>query len=512
MDQPQQDDTTVNTDNQGPDVSADQATPISVNFTPEPNEASSYQGDGASTQQDPVTDGVPNSEGSSWTPEVSNEQMLESAEEQIKAADPQSINEELAIFESEIVAEQQEPVATENITPSGGSDPMDQIMSRAEESNAEVISEPAEAETTEIPSGEIESDQELANGPDSHQDTSSEPLTESTEASTEASESAEPSVTDPIPVTMEPNAFTQAPIPQEENSSTSDNGALINDVFMPTAVAAAAASGSSGANAITGTPEPSTIESSQDAMLTNQKVQQAHKPKSSKGKLVAVVVLVTLLLAGGSVAAYMFSQKSNDDTKQPQNTSEEVKDDEKIGDSDDVTNTSLTSRPGDKVEAVALDDYKAACGTGGLVTNATAYAGVSPHKIAIFEKGSDDKFALSLISFKDKTWSADPANVTSGQLVGCIARKVASEVKLKSCPITDSTTKVTTNVDFYSTKYTVDVVEAKTGKKVTSFENSSTSTTCPTAAVYNKADPKIFAGFDLITLEASLKDSVTKTI
>jgi hypothetical protein len=72
---------------------------------------------------------------------------------------------------------------------------------------------------------------------------------------------------------------------------------------------------------------------------------------------------------------------------------------------------------------------------------------------------------------------------------------------------------VTVDVDFYSTSYNVDVYEAKTGTKLGTYATASTATTtCPTTAVYDKADPKIFADMDMTAFEAGLKEYVTKTL
>jgi hypothetical protein len=502
MDQPQDDDANVNNDGQVLNLDTEQL--VNNGFVAEPStEEPVFSGEASIRPQDQITYEMPADAGApevfSTQPEYGNEQMVEAAEHQIEDASPQTTSEELAEVGSEIEAFEATLVPEVPVPTSSGNDPMEQILSGSA------------SENQEISAGEIEPDPEMVNAPLPTEQTYSNPqLSLDTEAQQSESAQSVP-VAEAMPVSVEPASVPVQNNPEVPQAAmpTPTTGGMINDVFVPSAVAAATAAGSSGANAITGTPEPSTVESSQDAMLANQKAQMPHKPKG-KGLLIAVVVLVTLLLAGGAVAAYMMSQDSKDDTSSTALNSSPT--DDIASNKTDSASASSTSRPGEKVEAVALDDYKAACAAGGLVTNAAAYAGASPHPIAMFEKGSDDKFALTLISFKDKTWSADPAKVTSAQLVGCIARKATSEVKLKSCPITDSTTKVTTNVDFYSTKYDVSVVEAKTGKAVSTFENSSSSTTCPTTAVYNKADPKIFAGFDLITLEASLKDPVTKTL
>lgn len=484
MDQPNKDDNT-NTDSTVPEQpQVEQPTQINVTVA--------SQGEVVDAVTPPMSP-VASPEVPVATESPSAEVMLETAEQNVLDAEPQSSADELAIVESEIgsfvpdanpaspaIDGASQPSVTEG---NGGVDPMQQIISQDEEPtqasvNTEQVAEAPVAEPQTEPMQETAVEHPIETQADANMEVSVEP-NDSTEASSVA-----PVAIDTIQVGSHPES------------------PMVNDVIAPSVVAAATAAGSVGENAITGTPEPSTVESSQMAPLANQMSQQPAKHKSGKGKLILLVTLVTLLFAGAAVAAYIMSSSDNKTSK------DESQQTENVGTESD--NTPVV--PAVEIVAKALDDYKTICADGGLVSNATAYSGASPHPVVLFEKGSDDKFAQSLVSFKDKTWAADPAKVTSGQLVTCIARKADTEVKLKTCPITDSATKVTANVDFYSSKYTVDVYEAKTGKKLTTFENSSVSTICPTSATYSKADPKIFAGFDLVALETSLKDTVTKTL
>ncbi len=570
MDQPQQGDDDANQSvNDGAmqddqSQNTDESTPITDNVESADGETNDeFSSPNESEMNDAVMDGVP----SSGEPVQAD---IQAAEEQVAEAMPQSTADELAQVADELqhMASTEEPAATDEPetqadTPveegmpvySDGSDPMDQIM-HDEETNGDSERSEQPSLTPPVENADEASEHEVLDPNAFNADTDSTQTDENTQSDQsdaspeEASivdqpfseETAEEVVGDPVvdavendqsdddsEPTMNSDTPVEAPISgganndaismandaELEKTAEVNLGAMINDVIAPTAVAVASSVGTAGENAITGTPETSTVESAQGAALANQKEHMATKPKSSKMFLVLIVTLVTLLFGGGAVAAYMLRSDPEPTTNSEvqENATDNTEAVESDGDTTpnaDALPVTTTSSPGEKVDAKALDDYKAACATGGLISNATAYAGVAPHPIVVFEKGSDDKFALSLVSFKDKTWSADATKVTSGQLVACIARKVASEKKLKSCPITDSVTKVTANVDFYSSSYTVDVYEAKTGKKVTSFENASISTSCPTNAAYNKADPKIYAVFDQIALETSLKDSVTK--
>ena len=89
---------------------------------------------------------------------------------------------------------------------------------------------------------------------------------------------------------------------------------------------------------------------------------------------------------------------------------------------------------------------------------------------------------------------------------------IAVKKKIKTCPITDPTTKVTSNVDYYSASYTVDVYNAKTGAKLNSYESPSIVTDCPTTATYDKTNPKIVAKYDLVSVETLIKPDVTKAL
>jgi hypothetical protein len=217
-----------------------------------------------------------------------------------------------------------------------------------------------------------------------------------------------------------------------------------------------------------------------------------------------------------AVAAYLLQPKKDDANTKTSQTTQQA--DEKAAATDTAateksgaTAVASTPAPGETVTAKALDDYKAACG-GGTVLNATEYKGASPHPVVFFEKGSDDKYAMSVVAFKDKTWAADATKVSSGQLAVCVSEKTASEKKIKTCPITDPTTKVTSNIDYYSANYTVDVYNAKTGAKLNSYESPSIVTECPTTATYDKTNPKIVAKYDLVSVETLIKPDVTKTL
>lgn len=535
------------------DNGTDNATPVNV----------TVQSDDDSQVTDPVLDGVP----SSGEPvEVAVEvPSVETAEEIVAEALPQSTADELAAVASELesMATSGTPVDQAQPSPSSNTDtydndPMQQIMQEANESTESVpyteppessddmqdepvsIDEPTTAQsesaeesvTSDTDQGSMETENEYGertapvtdNAQSAEPSMPTEPVS-SQESVTETDNEAQdspieapdlPAEENPVneevsneqnsPVAMEvseaPASETESPVVEMEESAV--EASAVNEVVTPSVVSAAIAAGTSGENAITGSPEARAT----DAEQPPQQQPAVPKQKSSKVMIVVVVALVTLLFGGGAVAAYMMQPEESEDTNTSVNSDSDS--DQDTGDETNETATAAdTASPGEKVEAKALDDYKAACSKGGMVTNATVYGGDPPHPVVVFEKGSDEKFAQSLISFKDTTWSAVASKVAGGQLVTCIARKSGTEVKLKNCPITDSVTKVTADVAFHSSKYTVDLYEASTGKMVNSFENSSISTACPTNAVYNKADPKIYAVFDQVALETSLSPYVT---
>jgi hypothetical protein len=439
--------------------------------------------------------------------------------------EPQASSEDSQQPES---TESQEPAQSESAEATD--QPSEEVSSGPDAGSMETENEygegPAQTEVTDQPAETQSSEESSATTEESSMSDASsqvppaeEPMSETpVEAPAEepqtplVEESTAQEETVSMPLSAEPSSSMGSAEPVAPAEETAAVASEVNDVVTPSIVAAAVAAGTSGDNAITGTPESSSVEATQES----PKQSGIPKQKSNKLMIVAVVSLITLLFGGGAVAAYMMQPEKTEDSNSSatvDESTEETQEDRGQTAADTPADaTTDTATPGEKVEAKTLDDYKAACSTGGMVTNATAYGGASPHPIVVFEKGSDDKFAQSLVSFKDTTWSAVASKVTGGQLVACIARKAGSEVKLKDCPITDSVTKVTADVAFHSSKYTVDVYEALTGKKVTSFENSSIATTCPTNAVYNKADPKIYAVFDQVALEASLKTVVTAAL
>lgn len=281
-------------------------------------------------------------------------------------------------------------------------------------------------------------------------------------------------------------------VPSAKTNATTTNTGLISDVVTPSAVAAAIADGTAGTNAITGTPEVAPT----GAAATGASAVRTQNTK--KGLLIVVVTLVTLLFGGAAVAAYMLQPKQESADQTNQSSQQQV-----------VSN-SLTT---DEVDvSVAIDSLKALCSGGTAVADADPYTGNGVHPIAVYLKGGDEKFAQEAVDFTDATWVPDSATPLTTQLVACVSRTAGSEKKLKTCPITDATTKVTSNVDFYSSTYSIDVYESATGKKVTTFTNTSTDVACPTTAVVDKIDPKVFATYDLTSLEASLKTYVTAKI
>lgn len=416
-------------------------------------------------------------------------------DETVAQSIPVAVPDELAHVASELESMSAQQVAEEPVAPlaeqdqadspsqlaSSGYDPMDQINAQeAAPSVAETEQFVGDMQVAEAPQEVVDESSELS-------DTSNVPVAEDASGTQEVPSAPETPVAVNEAVTM----ANQAVLEQEPARNP---GELINDVIVPSAVAAAVAGGTAGENAITGTPEAAGTGVVQPVVMA-----APHVKKSKKGLLILVVTLVVLLFGGAAVAVYMMQPKTKTTTPSTSATSTPAH------------AVTVTPAPGETATAKALDDYKVACG-GGTVTNATDYKGASPHPVVFFEKGSDSKYAMSVVAFKDKTWAADATKVTTGQLAVCVSEKVAAEKKLKACPITDATTKVTTNVDYYSTTYTVDVYNAKTGAKVNSYESPSVDTTCPTTAVYDKASPKIVAKYDLTSLETLIKPDVTKVL
>ncbi|MCA9347370.1 hypothetical protein KC930_02185 [Candidatus Saccharibacteria bacterium] len=439
------------------------------------------------------------------------EPNLEEAEKEVLDANPQTSNEELAEVQSalqtfEAKADNEEVQVDEGL-PHGeespaavGVDPMEQIQAQEAESMSS-LQNSTTSDSSEMPSGET-SDETQGGETESLNENNQIPPQATEDKDTMMSLEAEPTMNNEE-AAKESIAETQAQEPVEEDAvvaqEVSTNSAM-DEIVAPSAVAAAEAAGTAGSNAITGTPETAKTE---NAQVIQADVKPAKKPSSKRGLLVAIVVLVTLLLAGGAVAYYFLQPKDSNNTENNNSNSGNT--------SNVLLDTNTTSSPGDTVEAATLDDYKASCG-GGKVTNASAYAGDSPHKVVFFEQGSDSKYAMSLVEFADTTWAADSKDVTSGQVVVCVSRKAGSETKLKACPITDPETKVTVDVDYYSTTYDIAVYNAQTGESLGTFESASTDTVCPTTAVYDKADPMIFASYDLADVESLIKDIVTKKV
>lgn len=424
-----------------------------------------------------------------------SEQSVASAEEHVAEAVPQAASDELASVASELEAMEAQNFDNETVSVPviTGVDPMQQIQANETTELNETTEQPQATETSEPTYDE----------PVSEAPVNEEPVPETMPVSAE--------IPDVNAVSVEPaieNSFETEPIVASDTVTPIDSqqtGPMINDVFAPSSTAVAESLGTAGSNAITGTPETTSTNDAFAAASTTNSPQE----KSKKGILILVVMLVTMLFGGAAVAAYLSSSKESDEDKDLPVATQDIQ----LSTAEEPAKDTVSSTPvpGENVTAVALDDYKVACG-GGKVLNAATYAGASVHPIVMFEKGSDDKFAQNILAFKDATWSVNTGDITSGQLVGCISIKTGSENKLKSCPITDPTTKVVANVDFYSAVYVVDIYNAKTGAKIGTFESASVATDCPTTAIYDKAEPKIYANYDLTALETVLKDYVTKAL
>ena len=137
------------------------------------------------------------------------------------------------------------------------------------------------------------------------------------------------------------------------------------------------------------------------------------------------------------------------------------------------------------------------------VTNASPYTGTDIHPTVVFEE-SAGIYEASARSFKDTSLSSTTLQPSGVQLVGCVTRDTsfAGNV-LKTCPIPDAK-KVTVNVDYISAKYTLDVFEATTGKKVGTSKLASTSSTCPEIASFTTPDPKVFVAPETADVEAAI--------
>lgn len=154
--------------------------------------------------------------------------------------------------------------------------------------------------------------------------------------------------------------------------------------------------------------------------------------------------------------------------------------------------------------ASSSSDFSVLC-EGGSISNAADYR--APYKVAAFSMKSDKPYpSWSSESLPyDSTFRAEYDKHETLNVVACLDEQKDTAVKSKSCEFTSSGQKV--SIDYYSIKYKLTLIEAKTGRVIDESKTvNGPANTCPSFVSYNKEDPRLHADPDEGALELALKE------
>lgn len=248
-------------------------------------------------------------------------------------------------------------------------------------------------------------------------------------------------------------------------------------------------------NVITGSPEAAPQQTGEAEIALEPPANSV----SNKGLLIAIVIIVTILFGGAAVVAFLFQNRSNSSNQESSQSSESTDDSESL----------VSSAPAQQTSSnLTFASFSGVC-TNTPVADASAYEGTGPHPLLVFDKVGT-QFQAQDIAFTDAKWAPLINDPSSTRLVACVQAKLASEKKLKSCPVPVLNGTATTSVDLYSVSYTVDVYEAQTARKVAGIELPSETTDCPAQPSFDASNPKIYAKYSKASFESALSDVVTK--
>lgn len=284
--------------------------------------------------------------------------------------------------------------------------------------------------------------------------------------------------------TSMPETTSMQSTPTENEPMTAGN------VLMPTPAEAPQP-----LNVITGSPEAAPQQTSESEIALEPPADSV----SNKGLLIAIVIIVTILFGGAAVVAFLFQNRTNSSNQESSQSSESADDSES-----QVSNAPAQQTPSN----LTFASFGGVCANT-PVADASAYEGTGPHPLLVFDK-IGTQFQAQDIAFTDAKWAPLINDPSSTRLVACVQAKLASEKKLKSCPVPGLNGTAATSVDLYSVSYTVDVYEAQTARKVAGIELPSETTDCPSQPIFDVSNPKIYAQYSKASFESALSDVVTK--
>ena len=123
----------------------------------------------------------------------------------------------------------------------------------------------------------------------------------------------------------------------------------------------------------------------------------------------------------------------------------------------------------------------------------------SVNKLVTFYNTNESKNIYSYLQASKDLWV--PESVSQVGLIVC-ADSSEGQSTGKSCDYVSSGENV--SIPLYNTNYKLRVIEAYTGKQITTLDVATSSTDCPSYATYNKNNPKVYQTLDFDAIEGSL--------
>lgn len=219
-------------------------------------------------------------------------------------------------------------------------------------------------------------------------------------------------------------------------------------------------------------------------------------PKKSKRTLLIVIAASVVVLAIAVAAIIFFTKDKKDDQSSTNGSTSQSTENTKGEDQKAAAANAVT--------ASSLSDFDAVC-SNGTVKNAADSTGAK--KIVAFSQNSGNRKDTwtSVSTAYSASYTADreaPQDVTT---VACIKEKKNSAVKSSTCSFKVSGEEKT--ADYYAVEYDLTLLDAKTGKTVSTSSESigGPATKCPMFASFtDKNDLKLYAKPDQASIDAAL--------
>lgn len=152
------------------------------------------------------------------------------------------------------------------------------------------------------------------------------------------------------------------------------------------------------------------------------------------------------------------------------------------------------------VTASDIYDMSKACKNNYSISNSGSYMAGSVNKLVTFYNTNESKNIYSYLQASKDLWV--PESVSQVGLIVC-ADSSEGQSTGKSCDYV-SDDEQNLSIPLYNTNYKLRVIEAYTGKQITTLDVTTNSTDCPSYATYNKNEPKVYQILEFDAIEGSL--------